>query len=183
MGLLPRWTGRTMEPLPWCKTLDAYREEAGCFSMLFCFLGLLWTGDSTFCCGQCSLGPLQHTPAKEACCPGIGRGDPKWARSCCGRALGSALPGLGTQLADLAHGRSPLTHGKLEAASPERQASPRSVKVREQEGRLLVPVTDDEAGEKSCQFSKSRACLYSKCLVHEIQKPKAIDVESDLPGE
>lgn len=122
--------------------------EAGWFSMLFCFLGPLWTGDSTFCCGQCSLGPLQHTPTKEACCTGIGRGDPRRARSCCGRALGSALPGLGTQLADLAHGLSPHTHGKLEAASPERQASPRSVKVREQEGRLLVPVTDDEAGEK-----------------------------------
>lgn len=81
------------------KTLDVYGEEAGCFSMLFWFLELRWTADSIFCWGQCSLGPLRHTLTEEACCPGIGRGDPKWARSCCGRTLGPALPGLGIQLA------------------------------------------------------------------------------------
>lgn len=49
------------------KTLDAYREEAGCFSMLSCFLGLLWTGDSICCWDNvpralCSM-PLPRKPA------------------------------------------------------------------------------------------------------------------------
>lgn len=102
------------------KKLDAYTEEAGCFAVLFCFLGLRWTGNATLSWEQCPLGPLKHAPTKEACCRGIGRGvipsrpDPVveelWGLLC--QALGYSWP-------DLAHGLS-LTHRKLEAAAPER---------------------------------------------------------------
>ena len=66
------------------------------------------------------LGPLQHVPTKEACCPKIGRGGPKWVRSYCGRTLGPVLPGPEIQLACSSGLQSlPLTHRKLEAAAPE----------------------------------------------------------------
>lgn len=43
-----------------------------CFSASWDSCGL----GTPFLAGAVFLGPLQHAPTKEACCPGIGRGDP-----------------------------------------------------------------------------------------------------------
>jgi len=37
--------------------------------------------------------------------------------------------------------------------------------------------------EKKAVQTKPRACLYSKCPICEIQQPKAIGIQGDLPGE